>query len=128
MRSELRSPGSTVGQNGIPSHCQTNVQASGRAVALYIMRNSPIRRSGRQVRPTTHKEHMVEHHFQSLPHVLAQEVSDVVPSRSTWYYKIGGVYYVNVGVRNRIRGRLSTESSDQRQTEAETGSDDKVPV
>ena len=76
---------------------------------------------------------MVEHHFQSLPHVLAQEVSDVVPSRvvpsrSTWYYKIGGVFYVNVGVRNRIRGRLSTESSDQRQTEAEMGSDDKVTV
>ena len=66
---------------------------------------------------------MVEHHFQSLPHVLAQEVSDVVPSR-----KIGGVFYVNVGVRNRIRGRLSTESSDQRQTEAEMGSDDKVTV
>ena len=66
--------------------------------------------------------------FKVFPHVLAQEVSDVVPSRSTSYYKIGGVFYVNVGVRNRIRGRLSTESSDQRQTEAEMGSDDKVTV
>ena len=71
---------------------------------------------------------MVEHHFQSLPHVLAKEVSDVVPSRSTWYYKIGGVFCVNVGVKNGMRGCLSTESSDPRQKQAETGSDDKVPV
>ena len=56
------------------------------------------------------------------PHVLAKEVSDVVPSRSTSYYKIGGVFCVNVGVKHGIRGRLSTESSDQRQKEAETRS------
>ena len=71
---------------------------------------------------------MVEHHFQSLPHVLAKEVSGAVPSRSTSYCKIGGVFYVNVGVKNGIRGRLTTESSDQRQKQAETGSHDKVTV
>ena len=78
--------------------------------------------------PLHTKEHMVEHHFQSLPHVLAKEVSDAVPSRSTWYCKIGGVFCVNVGVKNGIRGRLTTESSDPRQKQAEMRSDNKVTV
>ena len=65
---------------------------------------------------------MVKHHLQSLPHLLAKEVPGAVPSRSTWYCKIGGVFYVNVGVKNTHRGRLCTELSDQRKKEAETGS------
>ena len=78
--------------------------------------------------PLHTKEHMVEHHFQSLPHVLAKEVSGAVPSRSTSYCKIGGVFCVNVGVKNGIRGRLTTESSDPRQKQAEMRGDDKVTV
>ena len=60
------------------------------------------------------------------PQVLAKEVSGAVPSRSTRstsYCKIGGVFYVNVGVKKGMRGRLTSESSDIRQTEAEIGSE-----